>query len=203
MIHPSTELFERRDLKGYGVRATANIPMGTLLWVRDPLDIALDPHEVAALRSPLREEVDRLGYMDRAGRTIVCWDAGRYVNHRCQPTMRSVGEDAMVAIANVEVGEEITCDYAECNLSVPLQCLCGTSDCRGSVSGNNLRRHAERVRAWDEDVKRAMHRAGEVDQPLLVHACARQFLADVLSGARDVPTLVDVLRAEEMECAAR
>lgn len=193
MIHPDTELFARSDIGGYGVRATAALPQGTLLWVRDPLDIVLDADDVGALRSPLRDEVARLGYVDRAGRTIVCWDAGRYVNHSCQPTMRSVGEDAMVAVVDVNVGDEITCDYAECNLRAPLSCLCGTADCRGTVSSDNMRGRATRLSAWDEAVQNAIQKARQVQQPLLLHACARASLVEIIDGDRPVPSLLEVL----------
>ncbi len=192
MIHPETELFWRADIEGYGVRATARIPAGTLLWVRDPLDVVLARKQVGALCSPLREEVERLGYVDRSGRTIVCWDAGRFVNHCCRPSMRSVGEDAMIAIVDVAVGDELTCDYAECNLSVSLACRCGDPDCRSSISSDILIGDAVHVAEWDRVVKQAVQKASQVEQPLVLHACAAPNLLAMFDGRLAVPSLTEV-----------
>ena len=101
MIHPDTSVVEVDAIKGLGVRATTSIPRGTVLWVRDAVDVVLSPEQVDALDGALAEHVDRLGYQDHLGRTIVCWDGGKYVNHSCAPTMRGVGPDAMIALAHL------------------------------------------------------------------------------------------------------
>ena len=140
MIHPDTHLEVIHEDVGLGVRASADIPRGTLLWVRDALDVVLTGHEVRALPVRLRAQAERLGYQDSAGRTIVCWDAGKNVNHACAPAMRGVGHDAMIAVRDIAAGDEITCDYAECNLQEVLTCLCGAPTWRGPSAAGRPRR---------------------------------------------------------------
>ena len=64
------------------------------------------------------------------------------VNHACNPNcgirVNETGAHDYVAMQNIEVGEEITFDYAMQNYSIdhfPTQCLCGTKDCRGQITG--------------------------------------------------------------------
>jgi len=195
MMHPSTELYVRSDGVGVGVRATAALPVGTLLWVRDSVDVVLEPAEVERLEPTLRAVVRRLGYRNAGGQWIVCWDAGKHVNHSCAPTMRGVGHDAMLAVRPVAAGDEITCDYAECNLDEPLECLCGAEGCRGSIGGPV----PERVwRAWQAEVAAAVAAARPLPQPLL-RVCEDPDVASILAGERPVPTLADVAIAKESE----
>ncbi|MAQ15959.1 MAG: hypothetical protein CMN30_14345 [Sandaracinus sp.] len=187
-MHPDTELFARTDGVGLGVRATAPIPRGTLLWVRDAMDVVLSADALAALPEPLLGVARRLGYRNARGEWIVCWDAGKHVNHSCSPTMRGVGHDAMIALADVAPGEEITCDYAECNLDEPLACCCGAPGCRGSIGGPV----PEPVwRGWQREVEAAVAASAGSAQPL-VPCCVDPHAASVLAGERPVPPLADV-----------
>lgn len=191
MIHPETELLVVRSEVGLGVYARSDIPRGTLLWVRDPVDQVLEAHEVAALPSGLRSQVERLSYQDARGRTIVCWDGGKHVNHSCSPTMRGVGHDAMIAVVDVGVGDELTCDYAECNLESPLACLCGSAECRGTIGGEL---EASLWELWQAEVARAVQAAAGRPQPLL-DACVDPLVADVLAGRAEVPRLRAVAKS--------
>ncbi|MBO6935175.1 MAG: hypothetical protein JJ863_09365 [Deltaproteobacteria bacterium] len=188
MMHPATELFVRTDGVGVGVRATEALPLGTLLWVRDALDLVLEPNAIRRLAPALRAPVRRLGYRNARGQWIVCWDAGKHVNHSCDPTMRGVGHDAMVAVRAVRVGDEITCDYAECNLDETLSCLCGAPSCRGSIGGPIAEATWKR---WQQEVEAAVARADHLPQPLL-KVCEDPRVAQVFAGGRPVPTLSDV-----------
>ena len=188
MMHSSTEVFVRSDGVGVGVRATAPLPAGTVLWVRDALDVALSPAAFTELPPALRKQVERLGYRDSRGQWIVCWDAGKFVNHCCEPTMRGVGHDAMIAVRDVAAGDEIFCDYAECNLEQPLQCECGASACRQQVSSAVA---PEVWRQWQREVEGAVDRARHLAQPLAAVSVG-EGLEAILAGGRPVPNLADV-----------
>ncbi len=187
MMHPATELHVRTDGVGVGVRATEPIPVGTLLWVRDVLDVVLEPDAVSGLDSVLRATVRRLGYRNARGQWIVCWDAGKHVNHSCEPTMRGVGHDAMIAVRAVGAGEEITCDYAECNLDEPLSCRCGAPSCRGTIGAPIPELEWQR---WQGEVEAAVAHAPRF-QPLS-RVCEDADVRRVLAGERPVPALADV-----------
>jgi len=63
---------------------------------------------------------------------------GYYLNHSCDPNVLN-----FIARRDIAAGEEITTDYAYCEASTHLNlepCLCGTSICRGRVTGSDWQR---------------------------------------------------------------
>ncbi len=62
-----------------------------------------------------------------------------YINHSCNPNGGLRGANNLVAMRDIAVGEEVTFDYAMSD-SAPydqFECGCGTSSCRGKVTGND------------------------------------------------------------------
>jgi len=64
-----------------------------------------------------------------------------YVNHSCDPNSGLSGQITLVAIRDIEAGEEITYDYAMSDGSPydEFGCSCGSARCRGRVSGDDWR----------------------------------------------------------------
>lgn len=63
---------------------------------------------------------------------------GYYFNHSCDPNVLH-----FIAWRDIAAGEELTTDYAYCEASPHLcldPCLCGSSICRGRVTGNDWQR---------------------------------------------------------------
>ncbi len=163
MIHPDTRLCWISEAVGHGVRATRDIPRGCIVWTQDALDRVFEPSVVSAMAPPVRALVHRFAHRDARGRFIMCWDAGRNVNHSCAPNLRGVGPWFMVARREIAAGEEITCDYAECNLAAPLECACGSPQCRGRIGGDDLRRLGG---DWDAEARALAALISELQQPL-------------------------------------
>lgn len=69
-------------------------------------------------------------------------DAADYINHSCTPNAGLRGQIVLVAMRAIRAGEEICFDYAMCDGSAfdEFECGCGTSYCRGRVSGDDWRR---------------------------------------------------------------
>lgn len=99
-----------------------------------------------------RAMIDRLP-LDRQHRSIqidedlylVSADApapGDMFNHSCEPNCVLLGSQVLVAWRDIQPGEELTFDYATCDDSDydEFQCGCGTSQCRGTVTGQDWRR---------------------------------------------------------------
>lgn len=197
MIHPDTELRFVSDTVGYGVFATAFIPRGTILWVLDYFDRILSPAEVRALPAAPRAVVERYSYVDPDGSYVFCWDFGRYMNHSCDPTTRSVGQAFEVTVRDVHPGDHLTCEYGVLNIGGSFECACGSANCRGSVSPADLDAHAER---WDREAKEAFALVGRVAQPLLPYAklsdADAALLADALSGRQAAIPSVLAYRSE-------
>ncbi len=163
MIHPDTELFDAGPSHGLGVRATAPIPAGTITWTLCALDRVMSPAAVSRLPRTYRPFVQHFAYRDHEGYYVLCWDAGRYVNHSCHANSRGLGQWSQVAVRDIAAGEELTCDYGECNLDEPMACACGWRGCRGEARAEDLLRLAD---DWDREVFRAVSRARGVKQPL-------------------------------------
>jgi SET domain-containing protein len=65
-----------------------------------------------------------------------------YINHSCDPNVGFNGQIVLVAMRQIEVGEEVCFDYAMCD-STPYDefpCGCGSAKCRGKVSGDDWQR---------------------------------------------------------------
>ena len=67
---------------------------------------------------------------------------GDYVNHSCNPNAGLSGQIGLVAMRDIQIGEEVCFDYAMCD-TMPydeFECVCGHANCRGKVGGNDWQR---------------------------------------------------------------
>jgi hypothetical protein len=64
------------------------------------------------------------------------------MNHSCDPNTVFVDDGKMIATRDVEVGEEITYEYAtsesQTSSHMPFPCGCGTPACRKQVTGSDF-----------------------------------------------------------------
>lgn len=61
-----------------------------------------------------------------------------FVNHSCAPCVKiDFGNNAMVALRDIQAGEEVTFNYltTEYRMAEPFKCACGAADCRGTIAG--------------------------------------------------------------------
>ena len=59
-----------------------------------------------------------------------------YVNHSCEPNSGLSGQIALVAMRDIQIGEEVCFDYAMSD-TMPydeFECLCGAPNCRGTIN---------------------------------------------------------------------
>ena len=68
-------------------------------------------------------------------------DAGDMLNHSCEPNCGISGQILLVAMRDIEPGEELSFDYAMCDASDydEFRCLCGEPSCREIVTGSDWR----------------------------------------------------------------
>ena len=178
MIHPDTELRLISREIGLGPVATRFMPRGTLAWVLDRFDILMTPQEVEALAPPFREIAERYSYVDPTGVSILCWDHARYMNHHCEPAVRGVTPQFQILVRDVHPGEELTCEYAECNIDF-LDCRCGSPRCRHTIRGEDLITHGA---AWEEEVRAALVQSRTVPQPLWRYILDPEPVREVIEG---------------------
>jgi len=110
------------SIEGLGLFANETIPKGTPVWEFTPgFDLEFEPKTLGRLSQASKEQFDKYSYISKTtGRYILCGDDARFFNHSNQPNVsckyppHSVGEEGLcVAIQNIAVGEELTCDYRE------------------------------------------------------------------------------------------
>lgn len=164
MIHPHTTLTQLDPSIGQGVIATHFIPMGTLVYVKDALEIEVRPTD-ALLHDPLhRPIIERYSYTDHRGVRILSWDLAKFVNHCCEPNTVSTGYGFEIAIRDIEPGEQITDDYGVLNIEHDLQCLCGSPACRGAVRHDDILHLASH---YDPIIRTALMSLKDLEQPLI------------------------------------
>ncbi len=74
-------------------------------------------------------------------------EAADFVNHSCEPTCGFRGSLQLVALRDINPGEEITFDYAMSeSADYFLDCTCGTASCRKKISGQDWQRPELQVR---------------------------------------------------------
>lgn len=164
MIHPDTELRKVNDIIGYGVFARRFIPKGSIVYVKDPLEIEVTPEQFETMDAQLQAAVNWFSYIDETGCRIVSWDIAKYVNHSCDANTISTGYGFEIAVRDIAPGEEITDEYGIFNLPEVLRCRCGAANCRGVISQDDWDIYG---RVWDKCARAALQFLPQVAQPLM------------------------------------
>lgn len=164
MIHPHTELVFINEQVGYGVFATIDIPEGTIVYVKDSLELVVSPTDYLMHDEEMKEVIEKYSYIDEKGNRIVSWDFAKYVNHCCNCNTISTGYGFEIAIRDIKKGEQITDEYGIFNLEKPMTLICGEPTCRKQIMPTDFEKHYE---AWDQKIKRSITSLFAVEQPLM------------------------------------
>jgi hypothetical protein len=116
MIHPNTKLCYINDEMGYGVVATAFIPKGTIIWVKDDLDQTFSPERVRTFHPSIQEYLESYTFTNRHGEKVFCWDDAKYMNHSFNHSCCATAYDFEIAIKDIAEGDELTDDYGYFNV---------------------------------------------------------------------------------------
>jgi hypothetical protein len=75
-------------------------------------------------------------------------EPAEYFNHSCDPNTGLSGQSALVAMRDIEAGEEVCFDYAmsESHPLFEFDCHCGTALCRGRTSAEDWRNRELQIR---------------------------------------------------------
>jgi SET domain-containing protein len=120
--------------KGWGSFAVEPIPVGTVVagfggWCVTHETLSTFSHDRQGRSIQIAEDLYLV-----SGDTP---EPGDMLNHSCEPSCGLVGASVLIAMRDIEVGEELTFDYATCDSSDydEFECLCGEPTCRGVVTG--------------------------------------------------------------------
>jgi uncharacterized protein len=100
----------------------------------------MDSAELATLPEWLREsDVQIADDLHLAARDEAEFESVMlFLNHSCEPNAGFAGNIVIIAMRDIESGEEITTDYALFDDSDgQMECRCGTPSCRGTISGRD------------------------------------------------------------------
>lgn len=164
MIHPKTELKLINQEVGYGVFATDFIPEGTIVYVKDSLELVISPTDYLVHSSQMQEAIEKYSYMDENGNRIVSWDFAKYVNHCCNCNTISTGYGFEMAIRDIQKGEQITDEYGIFNIDKEMELVCGESQCRKKICPEDFDRLYQK---WDDKIKNSIGKLFTVEQPLM------------------------------------
>lgn len=177
MIHPDTKVRTVSEAIGNGVFATALIPQGTIVVVRDRFDTSLTIEEFQQLPALLKNALETYLYHDCDGRLILSWDHARLMNHSCASNTMLTAYGFEIAVRDIQPGEEMTTEYGLLNIQEPYQIHCKCPGCREHLRRDDIDQHGER---WDALVRASMQLIAEREQPLmaLLDSRTRQRIMD-------------------------
>lgn len=126
MFKIKTEV-KQSGIHGLGVFTLEKIEKGAIIWGFDScLDQIMTKETYSKLNKLEKEFVDHYGYFSTVSKSyILCLDSAKYMNHSSTPNTtshyisNSQGDDLEgfdIATRDIEVGEELTCDYATFDL---------------------------------------------------------------------------------------
>lgn len=163
MIHPSTEIRHINDAMGYGVFATSFIPEGTVVYVKDNLEIVVSEKEYEKHSPAMQQVIEKYSYIDENGNRILSWDIAKYVNHCCNFNTISTGYGFEIAIRDIFPGEEITDEYGIFNLESEMYLTCVHGNCRRVLKPGDFDVFYPK---WDKIIKKSLSKFNSVQQPL-------------------------------------
>ncbi len=166
MVHPDTEIRLIDPKIGYGIFATKRIPEGTIVYVRDKLEIQISEEEFENYNEIYKNLIRKYSYIDKNGYRILSWDLAKYVNHCCDPNTVITGYGFEIAIRDIEPGEEITDEYAFFNLDKEEEVFCEKKNCRKRIKPEDFETYYQE---WDEKIKKTLPKIFIVEQPLFVY----------------------------------
>ncbi len=97
---------------GIGLFADEFIPSGTITWSYDPgFDPTYTHEEIDSMPLLNKNRFMDFSYIDyKQNKYVLCSDDQRFINHSDNPNIEST-PDADRAIKDIQIGEEMTCDY--------------------------------------------------------------------------------------------
>lgn len=126
---------ENVEKGGYASHANRRIAQGELLAMWGGTIVTAE--QLPSLPDRLRQlsiQVEESLYL-----VTMVVGGGDYINHSCDPNAGLYGQIGLVALRDIEAGEEICFDYAMSDSSDydEFECGCGASNCRGRVTGRD------------------------------------------------------------------
>ena len=133
-LSPKLEVRALPDKGGFGVYAREAVGVGEVVSVWG--GYIVDAQQLETLSHDEQQhsvQIEEGLYLATIGGA----ESADFINHSCDPNLGLRGQIALVALRDIEVGEEVCFDYAmtDCTPYDEFECRCGTAVCRGTVRG--------------------------------------------------------------------
>jgi hypothetical protein len=154
-------------IAGLGLFATSEIPCGTVVWAPCDRCPRWSRSTIEGLPDPVGSWLDEEGYWLDDDRLLLVCGYGHLMNHSCEPAVLDHGLDFGLAVRDIAIGEEVTCDYRTFVSDPPwlMECRCGTASCARRIDHRRSLSPELQV-SWSAQVERSLLRLREVPQPL-------------------------------------
>jgi hypothetical protein len=149
---------------GYGVFATAFIPKGTIVYIKDDMELVFKPDDPRRHDPLYKDIIEKYSYTEPNGNLVLSWDIAKFVNHCCNCNIISTGYRFEIAIRDIQAGEEITDEYGLFNSGWELDLVCTKPGCRMKLTPKDIE---ENYKKWDAVIKSSLENFTAIDQPLL------------------------------------
>lgn len=138
-IYSSKVTIKKSKIHGEGVFCVEQINAGEIVFVKNGHILTKEEKcskSVIDCYWPLDDN-----YVLGARKEDECDKVKLFINHSCEPNCGLVGLNVGVAMRTIEVGEEITFDYAMLdNEEYSFTCSCNSSYCRKNITGFDWKR---------------------------------------------------------------
>jgi D-alanine-D-alanine ligase-like ATP-grasp enzyme len=128
-------------LSGFGIYATRSIMCNEVIFIgEEQSQRIVTKRHVEAHWNDVEKEIFRRYAYPVSNEVFLLWDndpaAWAPQNHSCQPNTAYDGLN-VIAIRNIQLGEELTLDYATFldEHMEPFECQCGSPNCRKRITG--------------------------------------------------------------------
>lgn len=163
MMHPHTEIQFVSEQVGVGVFATKLIPKGTIVWIKDDLDLMLTEEFIESLGDLQKADVYKYAYLETDGVYVLHWDHAKYMNHSFKPNCVDTAYNFQMAAKDIQPGEQLTCDYGTLKGVEDFECISEEGTSRTKVTANDYLTYYEE---WDEMARDTFKYFNAVEQPL-------------------------------------
>ncbi|PGM56964.1 SET domain-containing protein [Bacillus sp. AFS053548] len=189
MMHPDTEIRYVSEQVGVGVFATKLIPKGTIVWVKDDLDLVLTVEYIESLDDLRKEYIYKYSYLDTDDIHVLNWDHAKYMNHSFKANCVDTAYDFLLAARDIKPGEQLTSDYGTFGQNENFECVPEEGTTRTKVTANDyLICYVE----WDRIAIEAFKFFNMVEQPLK-HLISEEYLNKVNAVANGTEPLDSIL----------
>jgi hypothetical protein len=98
MLHPATELRTIDAHISYGIFATAEMPMGTIIYAKDAMEIIVNEEDMLYLDRKYREHIEKYSYTEENGSKVLA--ALARFTHVAQPLLDYLSPETYCLLEN-------------------------------------------------------------------------------------------------------